>query len=115
MWRELFQKSFSILRSVSPGFLDEISLVIRKIIPFDVSYRVHNSGSYRDAIGHLLMSYPTGIDSPELTLLEAILHEYNHNKLNLILQTERLTLNDASEKYYSPYRPDARPIHGVYL
>ena len=89
--------------------------MIRKIIPFDVSYRVHNSGSYRDAIWHLLMSYPTGVDFPELILLEAILHEYNHNKLNLILQTEKLLLNDYIEKYYSPYRPDARPLHGVYL
>ncbi len=114
-WRILFEKAFSIVRSVSPGFLAEIDLLIRKIIPFDVSYQVHNSGSYKDAIGHLLMSYPTGIDNPELVLLEAILHEYNHNKLNLILQTERLLFNDYSEKYYSPYRPDARHIHGVYL
>ena len=114
-WRNLFQKSFSIVQSVSPGFMDEINLMIRKIIPFGVSYQVQNSGSYKDVIGHLLMSYPTGVDSPELSLLEAILHEYNHNKLNLILQTERLILNDYTEKYYSPYRPDARHIHGVYL
>lgn len=114
-WKILFEKAFSIVRSVSPGFMTEIGLLIRKIIPFDVSYQVHNSGSYKDAIGHLLMSYPTGIDNPELALLEAIIHEYNHNKLNLILQTERLLFNDYSEKYYSPYRPDARHIHGIYL
>lgn len=61
------------------------------------------------------MSYPTGMDHPELALLEAILHEYNHNKLNLILQTETLILSDRREIYYSPYRPDARHIHGIYL
>jgi HEXXH motif-containing protein len=114
-WREMFASSFSILAKVSPGYVDEINKIIRKIIPFDVSYKVHNSGSYSDVIGHLIMSYPTGMDQPELALLEAILHEYNHNKLNIILQTESLVLNDRSEKYYSPYRPDARHIHGIYL
>lgn len=113
-WVLLFSKSFDILRSVSPGFMGEIEWVIRKVIPFDVSYRVHNSGSYTNAIGHLVMSYPQ-MDNPEIALLEAILHEYNHNKLNLILQTELLILNDRREMFYSPYRPDPRPIHGIYL
>ncbi len=114
-WRDLFARAFNILSQVSPGFMTEIDAMIRKIIPFDVSYRVHNSGSYSDVIGHLLMSYPTGIDGPELVLLEAILHEYNHNKINLIMQTETLILSDRRELYYSPYRPDARHIHGIYL
>jgi hypothetical protein len=114
-WQELFARSFDILQRVSPGFMREIDSVIRKIIPFDVSHKMHNSGSYSDVIGHLLMSYPTGMDYPELALLEAILHEYNHNKLNMIMQTETLILSDRREIYYSPYRPDARHIHGIYL
>lgn len=114
-WRSLFAQSFDIVRRVSPWFMNEIEQIIRKIIPFDVSYGVHNSGSYFDFIGHLVMSYPTSLDNPELALLEAILHEYNHNKLNLILQTKTLILNDRREIYYSPYRPDARHIHGIYL
>ena len=114
-WRVLFAQSFDIVRRVSPWFMGEIDLIIRKVIPLDVSYGVHNSGSYSDFIGHLVMSYPTGIDHPELALLEAILHEYNHNKLNLILQTKNLILNDHREIYYSPYRPDARHIQWIYL
>lgn len=114
-WRELFAGAFDIVKRVSPEFMSEIERVIKKIIPFDVSYKVHNSGSYSDVIWQLLMSYPTGMEEPELALLEAILHEYNHNKLNLILQTETLILNDRQELYYSPYRPDARHIHGIYL
>lgn len=62
-----------------------------------------------------MMSYPTGIDSPHFAILEAILHEYNHNKLNLIMQTEKLVLSNFNENYYSPYRPDARHIQGIYL
>lgn len=114
-WRKLFAESFAIVEKVSPGFMDEIDHVISKIIPFDVSSQVHNSWSYSNAIGHLLMSYPVDMDKPELAVLEAILHEYNHNKLNLVMQTETLILNDFQERYYSPYRPDARHIHGIYL
>ncbi len=114
-WRDLFKKSFDIVRAVSPWCMSEIDSMIRKIIPFWVSVWVHNSGSYSDAIWHLLMSYPTGMSHPELALLEAILHEYNHNKINLIMQTELLILNDSRETYYSPYRPDARHIHGIFL
>ncbi len=114
-WRSLFQISFDIVRSVSPWCMNEIDSMIKKIIPFWVSVWVHNSGSFSDAIWHLLMSYPIGMSHPELALLEAILHEYNHNKINLIMQTESLILNDSREIYYSPYRPDARHIHGIYL
>jgi len=114
-WRKLYGQAFSILSRLSPWFMSEVNMLLRKIIPYWVSNRVHNSWSYTDAIGHILMSYPTGMDHPEIALLEAILHEYNHNKINLIMQTEELVLNDRREQYYSPYRPDPRHIHGIYL
>ncbi|MBX9809855.1 hypothetical protein K2X92_05685 [Candidatus Gracilibacteria bacterium] len=114
-WRRLFSNAFEIVKKVSPGFMDEIDHIIKKIIPFGISSGSHNSGSYSDVIGHLLMSYPVDMPNPELALLEAILHEYNHNKLNLIMQTETLILSNKQEIYYSPYRPDARHIHGIYL
>ncbi len=114
-WRKLFTDAFAILAKVSPGFMSEIDMLLRKIIPFGVSVWWHNSGSYGDIIGHIVMSYPIGLDSPEIAVLEAILHEYNHNKINLIMQTETLILSDMREQYYSPYRPDPRHIHGIYL
>ena len=61
------------------------------------------------------MSYPVDMTHPEFAILEAILHEYNHNKINLVIQTETLILSNKEELYYSPYRPDARHIHGIYL
>jgi HEXXH motif-containing protein len=95
--------------------MSEIDRILRKVIPFDISRGSHNSGSYSDVIGHIAMSYPIEIESPEIAVLEAILHEYNHNKINLVIQTEKLVVSDMREAYYSPYRPDARHIHGIYL
>ncbi len=114
-WRELFYNVFSIIKKVSPGFMSEIDRLLIKIIPFGISLGSHNSGSYSDVIWHITMSYPIEIELPEIAVLEAILHEYNHNKMNLIMQTEKLILSDMREIYYSPYRPDARHIHGIYL
>ena len=114
-WEKLFSQTFDVLRKTSPGFYEEIHFLLKKILPFWVSNETHNSGSYSNAIGHITMSYPDGVDSPEIVILEALIHEYNHNKINLILQHEVLLLNDYSEIYYSPFRPDPRTIHGVYL
>lgn len=114
-WLGLYAEAFSILHTVSPGFSHELDRMIKKIIPMGVSTSKHNSWSFSSCIGHLYMSYPTHMDHPELAVLEAIIHESNHNKLNLIMKNDPLILNTREEIYYSPYRPDARHIHGIYL
>lgn len=114
-WRELYGEAFWLLRSISPGFQDELGRMIRKIIPLGVTKSMHNSASYSTCIGHLYMSYPTDMEMPSVALLEAIIHESNHNKLNLIMKQDPLVLNSREEIYYSPYRPDSRHIQGIYL
>jgi HEXXH motif-containing protein len=94
---------------------DEINTMIKKIIPLGTAYGAHNSASHKDCIGHLYMGYTIDAPSPEINNLEAIIHESSHNKLNLIMQFDPLILNVQEEKYYSPYRPDARHMHGIYL
>jgi HEXXH motif-containing protein len=61
------------------------------------------------------MSYTINADNPALNNLEAIIHESSHNKINLIMQFDTIILNTREETYYSPYRPDARHIYGIYL
>lgn len=114
-WREVFWKAFALLKAVNEGFYNELNFIIQKIVPFNTSYGAHNSCSFKEAVWVLYLGFTVDIDSPELSILEALVHESSHNKLNLIMQTEKLTLNDTTEKYYSPYRPDARHIYGVYL
>ncbi len=114
-WVNLYEKAFNLLRKISPDFDYELSRIIKKIIPLGESQSSHNSASYSLCIGHLYMSYPTHIEFPELAILDAIIHESNHNKMNLIIKQDPLILNDKREIYYSPYRPDPRHIHGVYL
>jgi HEXXH motif-containing protein len=50
------------------------------------------------------------VEQPELSNLEAIIHESSHNKLNLLFHFDPLILNSLEENYYSPFRPDARHL-----
>ena len=61
------------------------------------------------------MWYTLWIDQPELSNLEAIIHESSHNKLHLLFQFDKIILNSMEENYYSPFRPDARHVKGVFL
>lgn len=114
-WLSIYKKTFLLLKNVDAGIYDELNTIIQKIIPLGTSKWVHNSASYKECIGHLYMGYTLDTDFPEIHILEALIHESSHNKLNLLMHFDSLILNDFSEKYYSPYRPDARHIHGCFL
>lgn len=114
-WIDNYSKTFELLKSLDEWIYDELNQIISKIIPFWTSKSVHNSWSYKDAIGHLYLWYTLDSDAPEINNLEAIIHESSHNKLNLIMHFDPIVLNNRDEIYYSAIRPDARPIIGVFL
>lgn len=114
-WLKVFWKAFILLKNIDQNFFDELNQIIKKIIPMKTSVDVHNSCSYKECIGTLYLGYTINSQQPELNILEALIHESSHNKLNLIMQSEKLHVNDYNLQYYSPYRPDARHIQGVLL
>ena len=114
-WLDIYKKTFSLLKKVDEWIYDELNYIIHKIIPLGTARSMHNSASYKECVGHLYMGYTLNSDMPEINNLEAIIHESSHNKLNLLMHFDPIVLNDKAEKYYSAIRPDARPIHGVFL
>lgn len=114
-WLEVFWKSFTLLKSINLDFYNELNFIIKKIVPMKTSVNVHNSCSFSWCIGSLYLGYTIETKDPEVAILEALIHESSHNKLNLIMQSETLHVNDNSLHYYSPYRPDARHIQWVLL
>ena len=116
-WNATFAKAFDILRACHPGTWDELNFMIRKIIPLSTCEKMNNSASYRECVGHLYVGYTVDAVPPELPILEAIVHESSHNKLNLASHFEPIldpAILDAP-RYYSPWRPDARPMIGTLL
>lgn len=114
-WLKIYEKTFNLLKKLDEWIYDELNQIITKIVPLWTAYWMHNSASYKECVWHLYMWYTIDSDKPEINNLEAIIHESSHNKLNLILQFDPIILNDQTEKYYSAIRPDARPIHWVFI
>ncbi len=92
----------------------ELARSIRNLIHWFVplimpSPSFYSSYSERDMIGviHLSEAYSG------LRLCEAIIHEFHHNELFVLEATQRLAVPDGETRYYSPWRPDPRPLSGL--
>jgi HEXXH motif-containing protein len=71
----------------------------------------HLSASYQEAIGTIYLT----LHPSRMTLAEALIHEFSHNKINALFELDDLLENAFSPLYTSPVRPDPRPLHGVLL
>ena len=114
-WGNVFNKTFDLLKDIDKEFYEEIGMMIQKIIPMKTSKWLHNSCSFNNCIWSLYLWYTIDAERPEINMLEAIIHESSHNKLNLILHSDTLLYNKSEFIYYSPYRPDARHLMWVLL
>ena len=95
-WRELFQ---------------EMSFLLRQIVPVGYFKDRHLSASYREAIGTVYLS----LNPNPVTMTEALIHEFQHNKLNMASYADPLLENAFSPLFPSPLRPDPRPLWGVLM
>jgi HEXXH motif-containing protein len=69
------------------------------------------SASYQEVIGNIYMT----LHPDPLTMAEAIVHEFSHNKINMLFTLDAVLENAFFPLYSSPIRPDPRPLHGVLL
>lgn len=94
-----------------PDLRAEMSLYVQQIVPVGFYEDRHLSASYREAIGTLYLSLHPG----PMTMVEAVIHEFQHNKLNALFESDDVLENAHEPLYASPVRPDPRPLHGVLL
>lgn len=114
-WLEIYKNTFDLLKKVDSGFFDEINFFIKKIVPFGTSQYTHNSCTYTECLWTLYLGLTLEAEIKELPILEAIIHESSHNKINHIRKFDSILNNDSQEVYYSAIRPDARPLMGVFI
>jgi HEXXH motif-containing protein len=110
-WTRALSAALAEIERLMPELRAEIDLYVRQLVPVGWFDETHVSASYREAIGTVYLS----LHPSTLTLVEALIHEFSHNKLNAMLELDPLLLNDPSERYASPVRPDGRPLLGVLL
>jgi HEXXH motif-containing protein len=110
-WVETLARGLELIARYMPELRGEIDLYLQQVVPVGYDERTHLSASYQEVIGTVYMTL-----HPQLmTMVEATIHEFQHNKLHAELELDPLLHNAFFPLYSSPVRPDARPLQGVLL
>ena len=110
-WTTMLKDAFSLVAEFLPDLRREMDLLIQQIVPVGYHPQKHLSASYQEAIGTIYMTLHPNL----MTMTEALIHEFSHNKINALFEVDPLLHNAFSPLYTSPVRPDPRPLHGVLL
>jgi hypothetical protein len=110
-WLASLRAALALVREHLPELRAEMDLYVRQIVPVGFFEDRHLSASYREAIGTLYLS----LHPSPLTMVEAVIHELQHNKLNALFESDDVLENADAPLFASPVRPDPRPLRGVLL
>jgi HEXXH motif-containing protein len=110
-WAATLQGALALIEAHLPDLRREMDIFIHQIIPVGWDDVQHLSASYQEAIGTIYLTLHPSL----MTMAEALIHEFSHNKLNALFETDPVLENAFSPLYSSPVRPDPRPLHGVLL
>ena len=102
--------SLAAVRLADPALSEQMRALIGFYAPLAApEHKNHHSFSAPRLIGVIFLS--EGYD--DLRLAEAVVHEYHHNELSLLMEVEPLHQEVPGELYYSPWRRDPRPLYGL--
>lgn len=110
-WAASLRAALEVIEQGLPALRDEIRLALRQVVPVGYDAHAHLSASFRENLGTAYLSlHPQG-----MTMAEAVVHEFSHNKLNALFELDTVLHNAFEPLFASPVRPDPRPLHGVLL
>jgi HEXXH motif-containing protein len=110
-WVDTLARGLELIGRHMPDLRGEIDLYLHQVVPVGYDEQAHLSASYQEVIGTVYMTL-----HPQLmTMVEATIHEFQHNKLHAQLELDPLLENAFWPLYSSPVRPDPRPLQGVLL
>jgi HEXXH motif-containing protein len=110
-WIAILEEAFALVEAFLPQTFAEMRLMLNEVIPVGYDSARHLSASYREAIGTMYLTLHPNV----LTMTEAVLHEFQHNKLNVASDGVEFLANAFHPLYPSPVRPDPRPLWGILL
>jgi HEXXH motif-containing protein len=110
-WASELQAALAPVAQYLPDLRGEMDLIVGLVVPVGYDAVKHLSASYQEVIGTVYMT----LHPSRMTLSEALIHEFSHNKVNALFELDEVLENAWSPLYTSPVRPDPRPLHGVLL
>lgn len=110
-WISAIRDALEVVRIALPAWWEELPLSLERLVPVGYEAEKHLSASYEEAPGLAYISLHPDV----LTMAEAIVHETQHGKLNVLRWLDPVLLNGLSTWTKSPVRPDMRPLMGVLM
>ena len=110
-WVAMLDEAFALVERFLPETFAEMRLALAEVVPVGYDGERHLSASYREAIGTVYLTLHPNV----MTMTEAVIHEFQHNKINVASYLVDFIENAFSPLYPSPIRPDPRPLWGILL
>lgn len=110
-WTETLDDALGVIATALPALSSELCESVQRFVPVGYHAERHLSASYREAPGIVYLTLHPSL----LTMAEAIVHESQHGKLNVLRWFDPVLQNGDSAWSASPVRPDLRPLWGVLL
>jgi HEXXH motif-containing protein len=110
-WIDVLEESFALVETFLPSTFAEMRLALHEVVPVGYDAVRHLSASYREAIGTTYLTLHPNV----ITMTEAVVHEFQHNKINVAAYEADFLENAFHPLYPSPVRPDPRPLWGILL
>jgi HEXXH motif-containing protein len=109
---ERIGKSLDLIAEVDPELSLQLNSLVKWYTPVITPdpNTIHNSFTARWLLGVMFVSGTYKF----LPLLEAIVHEYHHAELFMLMATQDVLGSSLDKLFYSPWRNDARPLHGLF-
>ncbi|MCC3489061.1 MAG: hypothetical protein JGK03_00750 [Microcoleus sp. PH2017_25_DOB_D_A] len=110
-WLSTLEEAWFLIDSCSSLLASEIFMGVQSLVPvYSHAIDVHRSQTFREIPGLLVLSWM----SDTSVIVEALVHEYHHHKLNALLNLDPIIVEGSPEAvYYSPWRDDPRPLSGI--
>ncbi len=110
-WTDALAKALAEIGQWLPEIRAEMAVLMQQWLPIGYLPEKHHSLSIQAAVGS---SYLTLHPMPRM-LCEAMIHEFQHNKLHMLMNLDPILVGPRDASYRSPVRPDPRPLMGVLL
>ncbi|WP_158603432.1 HEXXH motif domain-containing protein [Micromonospora radicis] len=108
-WRARLDGAWRILVEHHRPVAEEISGVLRALVPVPAPPAGSRSGTFHHAFGSVAMSLPPDAHSAAVVLA----HEIQHAKLAALTDMFALLDPGPPEHFYAPWRTDPRPLEGL--
>ena len=111
-WRRDLATAGTHLAGVVPGYAGVLAAGLRAVTPLRPAADGRRSATARQAFGAVAIARPDQ-DAPPGELAELLLHEFQHLKLNVLMDLRPLCHRSPLVRLRVPWREDPRPPDGV--